>query len=261
MNRASKILWMATLSRAAAEDGQDSMRKLALLPLTFLSLSGNTSYLASILASAVGFLEGYSVSDLEADINFVKTPSGDFVAHTQLNLVPYTRWKAPTLVSSTPVVDTLPSTSTKTLVASHRLSISHVIADEVPHTFSAEEVSQLQRFKDSFKGSASAVDYVANDLLRTTDSVKVAKVVLRFSAQVGLTIPRSTLQELVQRLKPEEAFFASRICQEFAFEVNLERLHRSSLICSQRVLHLVDSPRRKREESKLERLRRTTSPR
>ncbi|KAG5502579.1 hypothetical protein JIQ42_05648 [Leishmania sp. Namibia] len=84
MHRVSRALQMATASRAAAEDGQDSMKKLALAPLTFLPLSGNTSYLASVVASAVGFLEGYSAADLETDVDLVRDLSGKLVAHTQL---------------------------------------------------------------------------------------------------------------------------------------------------------------------------------
>ncbi|KAG5480664.1 hypothetical protein CUR178_05799 [Leishmania enriettii] len=83
MRRVSRALQMATASRAAA-DGQDSMKKLALAPLTFLPLSGSTSYLASIVASAVGFLEGYNTADLKTDVDLGQGPSGKLLAHTQL---------------------------------------------------------------------------------------------------------------------------------------------------------------------------------
>ncbi|CAG9573098.1 conserved hypothetical protein [Leishmania major strain Friedlin] len=260
MHRASQTLWMAPASRAVAEDGQESMKRLALAPLTFLSLSGSTSSLASILASAVGFLEGYSASDWDTNINLAKNSSGELVAHTKLTFVPYTFRRAPTLVSSTSVLEPSPLSSEKALRVSRSLSISHVVADAAPRALSPMDVSQLQRFKDSFKGSATAADYVANDLLRTTGSVEVAKAVLQLAAQVGLTIPRSTLKDLVHRMKHKEASFASSVYQEFAFEVNLEALHESSLISSRCVQHRLALPPRKRKESKLERVRRSTSP-
>ncbi|KAG5506395.1 hypothetical protein JKF63_05898 [Porcisia hertigi] len=84
MLRVSQAFRMASLSRALAGDGQESVKKLARSPLTFLFLSGNTFYLASILASAVGFLEGYSVSDLEADKHLVQNSTGERAAYTEL---------------------------------------------------------------------------------------------------------------------------------------------------------------------------------
>ncbi|GET88085.1 hypothetical protein, conserved [Leishmania tarentolae] len=258
MYRASQALWMVPTYGAVAEDGQESIKKLALAPLTFLPLSGTTTSLASILASAVGFLEGYSASDWEADVNLEKNSCGELVAHTQLTFAPYTFRRTPTLVSSTSVDDSSPLRSAKVPLVSRSLSISHVVADAAPRALSSSDVLQLQRFTDSFKSGGTAADYVANDLLRTTDSVEVARAVLRFSVQVGLTIPRSTLKEVVHRLKHEEASFASRVYQDFAFEVNLETLHESSLVSSRCLLHRLVSLPRKRKESKLERVRRST---
>ncbi|KPA75400.1 hypothetical protein ABB37_08672 [Leptomonas pyrrhocoris] len=255
MRAASRVLQHASLAAPVIEDGQESMKKLVYAPLGFLSLGGNASYIASILASAVSFLEGYSVEDLETDVRLVQNSNGEYTAHTKLTLVPYALPRQDALIDAASIQPLGAATDLTLPKVTHYFSMSRTLPvrrQEVSSTL------ELDRFRDSFYGNVMSADIVANDILLTTDSVEVANAVLRYSAQVGLTIPRSTLSELMRRMKTCENSLVHHVFKELEFEVNLGMMQQTSLFTSRSTVSDVPPPR-KRKQSKLERLRSSSS--
>lgn len=251
MRAASRTLQRAALAAPAVEDGQESIKKLAYAPLGFLSLGGNVSYIASILASAVAFLEGHSAGNLETDVQLEQDSNGEYVAHTELKLVPYAFPRAGALTGTAQRLP--PSTTTDAAITklAHRFSMSQALSVRQADTSAAGE---LERFKRSFGSNGMMADLVANDILLTTDSVDVANTVLRYSAQVGLTISRSTLAELLSRMEAQDNSLTQTVFREFEFEMNLGMTAETSLF--RPISPVVELPLlKRRKQSKLERLR------
>lgn len=251
MRAASRALQRATLATTAVEDGQESMKKLAFAPLGFLSLGGNVSYIASILASAVTFLEGYSAEDLETNVRLVQDDNGEFVAHTELKLVPYAFPQQDTPVNIAPKAAVQTSTAAAPPQISHRFSMSRTISLQTPN---ASTELELERFKSKCQNNSIMADVVANEILLTTDSVDVANAVLHYSAQVGLTIPRTTLAELMTRMAAQESSLAQTVFREFEFEMNVGTTLETSFLSVTPSSTALPSTK-KRKQSKLERLR------
>lgn len=258
MRAASRALQRAVLAPPALDDGQESVKKLAYAPLGFLSLGASPSYIASILASAVSFLEGYSAEELETDVQLTCNSDGQYVAHTELKLVPYAVPRSnPTIPSAsrTPVAAVANSTAADVAL---RFSMSRTVKAESQNVYSSFE---LERFKKSFvSGSVVNADLVANEILLTTESADVADAVLRYSAQVGLVIPRSTLKELMARMATHENALTNGSFRQFLFEMNLSLAQEPTLCASQTTAKELLPPN-KRKQSKLERVRRSRARR
>jgi hypothetical protein len=251
MRVTSRTLQYATILLPAVEDGQDSVKKLAFAPLGLLSLGGNASYIASILASAVSFLEGYSVEDLETDVHMVQDANGKYVAQTELKLVPYAFSRSKVALGVAQKRAHPPIPTYEFPKTAHRFSVSRVVSAPEQRTTSALE---LERFKDSFHDNGMTADIVANDILLSTDSVDVANAVLRCCAQVGLSIPRSTFAELVARMKAQDCFLEHTVFTAFEMEMNLGITKETCFVAPCLTTAEMLQPKR-RKQSKLERLR------
>lgn len=229
------------------------MKKLIYAPLTFMSLGGNASLISTILASAVAFLEGYSSEDLEASVEIVKHPSGYCAASTQLQLVPY---GSPRNLTSKSCANKLPfsvADSSDIEKAPHNFTMSRIIEADMTNTTSIHDLSQLNRFVRCFNASSLTVDAVANEILLTTNSVKVVETILRLSSEAGLTIPRTTLillQRRIQKTHPEGC-----ACIHLDVDMDVEKLPNHSLLSIPTRAHSFQH--RKRTESRLERKRRS----
>lgn len=208
-------------SKAVLVDGQDSIFRLLYAPFTFLSTC-NEGVLAGMLASAVGFLEGYSSDALEAEATFRRDEHGAVVSRSQLKLVSYA---SPAAAHPLPSSENILVISTSALQAhaaprrERRIVLEQRIVASVP----AAEVTQeeLDALKQCFSGNVLHSSGSFEILLQQTSSPAFTKLAVACYSQTGLAVSPASFKSMLLRVAGENSDLAKRIALDHEFEMDL----------------------------------------
>ncbi|EPY31164.1 hypothetical protein STCU_03591 [Strigomonas culicis] len=198
--------------------GQDSIRKLVYAPFAFLG-GGDLHTLSSTLASAICFLEGYSMDDMDTKLEFEEGDKGQIVAHSQLTMVPY-KAEIPFERNKVDIHQSILKLKKQKHVnveLEHKITLQKIqpdpMLDLAPTTHYTRDVS------NSFN-----VEHDLNDALLKTTSLRSIRNMLSLSAQSGIILPRETLVSVLQRVGEKDEGLVSFISTNFDYEYDLEAI-------------------------------------
>lgn len=208
-------------AKALSSSGQDSIFKLLYAPFALLS-ARNEGALVGVLASAVGFLEGFSSETLETEGTFERDKDGSVVARGQLKLVPYAATRLSADLPSTAAVVSLAAQPAEQHLrhVERTVTIEQRITQPPPHKRDISE-EQLHALLGCFTADPFSASKSFETLIRDTSSPALTRLAVTCCSQTGLAVSASSFKAMLSSLERTDKGLAKRVALDYEFEMDL----------------------------------------